>query len=214
MSKSASFFEAVVARRSYYSLHKESTLSQEQLKELIQKAVKYTPTSFNGQQSRAVLVAGKKHDELWDKVKESHLKTLGGDRDQEELWSKKFDKQFKAGYGTILFFEDQEIVNGSAAKMPALAQSLSVWSHNSAGMLQYIVWTALEAEGHGASLQHYAQYTPGVQAEITKLVDVPPTWSVTALLPFGVPAGPPGSATFEKTFEPIEKRTKFFFDKN
>ncbi|WVN87294.1 uncharacterized protein L203_102472 [Cryptococcus depauperatus CBS 7841] len=214
MSKSASFFEAVVARRSYYSLHKESTLSQEQLKELIQKAVKYTPTSFNGQQSRAVLVAGKKHDELWDKVKESHLKTLGGDKDQEELWSKKFDKQFKAGYGTVLFFEDQEIVNGSAAKMPALAQSLSVWSHNSAGMLQYIVWTALEAEGHGASLQHYAQYTPGVQAEITELVDVPPTWSVTALLPFGVPAGPPGSATFEKTFEPIEKRTKFFFDKN
>lgn len=37
--------------------------------------------------------------------------------------------------------------------MPAFAQAFPVWSENSAGILQHIVWTALVAEGHGASLQ-------------------------------------------------------------
>jgi predicted oxidoreductase (fatty acid repression mutant protein) len=34
-----------------------------------------------------------------------------------------------------------------------LAASLPTWSENSTGMLQYIVWAALAAEGMGASLQ-------------------------------------------------------------
>lgn len=41
--------------------------------------MKYAPTSFNGQQSRAVLVSGSKHNELWDKITETHLRTLKGD---------------------------------------------------------------------------------------------------------------------------------------
>ena len=37
--------------------------------------------------------------------------------------------------------------------MPALAQAFPAWSLHQSGMLQYIVWTALEKEGLGASLQ-------------------------------------------------------------
>lgn len=87
--------------------------------------------------------------------------------------------------------------------MPAFSQAFPIWSENSAGILQYITWTALAAEGHGASLQvcmlvcrgflawilaefvqHYAQYSAETQAAITELVDVSPNWKVSTLLLF------------------------------
>lgn len=45
------------------------------------------------------------------------------------------------------------MINGWIGNMPALAQAFPVWSQHQTGMLQYIVWTALEKEGLGASLQ-------------------------------------------------------------
>lgn len=45
------------------------------------------------------------------------------------------------------------MINGWIGNMPALAQAFPVWSLHQTGMLQYIVWTALEKEGLGASLQ-------------------------------------------------------------
>ena len=45
-----------------------------------------------------------------------------GLEDQEAYWKQKIDDQYRSGYGTVLFFEDQDIVNGWAAKMPPLAQ--------------------------------------------------------------------------------------------
>ena len=32
-------------------------------------------------------------------------------------------------------------------------QPFKIWDENAAGIIQYMVWTALEAEGLGASLQ-------------------------------------------------------------
>ncbi|WVQ80376.1 hypothetical protein IAT38_002481 [Cryptococcus sp. DSM 104549] len=206
--KSTAFFEAVAARRSNYALTNKTTLTPAQLKDIVEKAVKHAPTSFNGQQSRAVLVAGKKHQEVWDTVLTTFLKTLGGDKEKEALYTKKINENYRAGFGTVIFFEDQDIINGFAAKLPPFAQLFPVWSDNSAGILQHIVWTALTAEGHGANLQHYGQFSPETQADVNKLVDAPPSWKITALLPFGVPSAPPS----EKAFAPVEERTKFFFD--
>ncbi|WRT63666.1 uncharacterized protein IL334_000589 [Kwoniella shivajii] len=209
---SAKFFEAVENRRSYYNITKESPLSNDQLKELVEKSVKFAPTSFNGQQSRAVLVTGKKNEELWDTILKGFKPTLGGDKGQEDFYTNKFETQYKSGYGTVLFFEDQDILNGFSAKMPFLSQHFPVWSENSAGILQYIVWTALETEGYGASLQHFGAMSAEIQADIHKLFDLPPSWKNTALLPFGKPSGPPGNPAKAKDFEPLEKRTKFFLD--
>ncbi|WVR03457.1 hypothetical protein IAU60_000448 [Kwoniella sp. DSM 27419] len=212
MSKSAAFFEAIENRRSYYALKKETTLSNAQLQEIVEKAVKYAPTSFNGQQARAVLVTGKAHENLWEKIKAAHLATLNGDEKQIGFWTNKMDTEYKAAYGTVAFFDDQQVLNGLIGKMPFLAQAFPTWAQNSAGILQYIVWTALEAEGHGASLQHFAAMSPDTQTAITDAVGVPPTWISTALLPFGVPAGPPGKQGVEKSFVPVEERTKFIFE--
>ncbi|KAK8845438.1 hypothetical protein IAR55_006151 [Kwoniella newhampshirensis] len=209
--KSAAFFEAVVNRRTYYGLTNKSTLTNDQLKTLVQTAVKHAPTSFNGQQSRAVLVTGSHHIKLWETVLENYLKTLGGDKAQEETWTTRINSNFKSGYGTVVFLEDEDVINGFAAKMPPLAQKLPIWSQNSAGILQYIVWTALELEGHGASLQHQTQMSPDIQSAVTNLLEVPPTWTVSGLMPFGIPAGPPGYGG-PKVFQPVEDRTKFLFD--
>ncbi|WWC66886.1 uncharacterized protein I206_100793 [Kwoniella pini CBS 10737] len=213
MSKSAAFFEAIENRRSYYNLTKESPLTNEQLKELIEKSVKFAPTSFNGQQSRAVLVTGKKHEELWDVVFQAYKLTLGGNKEQEIFWEDKINTQYKSGYGSVIFFEDQDVINAFSGKMPFLSQHFPIWSENSAGILQYIVWTALEVEGYGASLQHFGGFVPQVQTDVNKLFELSPQWKNTAILPFGIPSGPPGQpGKGDKTFEPIENRTKFFFD--
>lgn len=52
-------------------LSDKSTLSNEQLTELVARAVKYAPTSFNMQQNRAIIVTGEKHRQLWDLVVEA-----------------------------------------------------------------------------------------------------------------------------------------------
>mgnify|MGYP000143181901 CR=1 FL=1 len=70
------FLKGVRARRTFYGIGKESPISDERLAELVREAVKYTPSSFNSQSGRAVLLLGAQHDALWDIVKEE-LKKKG-----------------------------------------------------------------------------------------------------------------------------------------
>lgn len=104
---------------------------------------------------------------------------------------------FLNGYGTILTFEDNAVINGFSGNMPALATVFPVWAENQAGMLQYVLWAALAKEGLGVSLQvslvpvrppthpahpqHYAAYSAETSAEIAKLLDVPQSWQVSLL---------------------------------
>lgn len=80
------------------------------------------------------------------------------------------------------------------------------WSENSAGILQYIVWTALSQEGLGASLQHFGGMNQEVNTGLVKLLGLPEDYQSSAIMPFGVPAAPAG----EKQFAPIEERVKVF----
>lgn len=91
-----------------------------------------------------------------------------------------------------------------------MAPHFPIWSENSTGMIQFAVWTALEAEGLGASLQHHAGYAPAIASGIAEAFNLPAAWKCTALMPFGVPTGPPGNAAREKTFLPLEERVKYF----
>lgn len=70
-------------------------------------------------------------------------------------------------------------------------------------MLQFSVWTALEAEGLGANLQHY---NPLVDAKVAEQWKLPTTWKLAAQLVFGGKAGEAG----EKTFNPVEEKFKVF----
>ncbi|MNU09462.1 hypothetical protein D3C72_2560420 [compost metagenome] len=65
------------------------------------------------------------------------------------------------------------------------------------------MWTALEEEGLGASLQHY---NPLIDEHVKNEWKLPENWKLIAQMPFGAPTFEPG----DKEFQPIEERVKSF----
>jgi len=138
---------------------------------------------------------------LWNLISESALKGLEGEAKagyQAKLTA------FGGGYGSVLFFEDQAVIDAITAKIPAYTKQFPVWSTNATGILQAAVWTAFTLEGLGANLQHNGAYSDELVRDILKTFDLPSTWTSTAILPFGDAAAPPS----EKAFLPIEDRVK------
>ena len=192
--------QAVKARRSYYGISKEFVASDERIQEIIQDAVKHTPSAFNSQSARILLLLGAAHDEFWEITRNELRKVVPADKfapTDEKINS------FAAGYGTVLFFEDMSVVEGLQKQFPLYQENFPLWSQHSSGMHQFVIWTALEAEGFGASLQHYA---PLVDEAVSKKWNVPAQWKLIAQMPFGRPAAEPG----DKEFQPLDERVKVY----
>ncbi len=81
-------------------------------------------------------------------------------------------------------FEDSEVVESLQANFALYKDNFPTWSQQSSGMLQFAIWTALEIEGFGATLQHY---NPLIDEEVRKEWDVPENWKLIAQMPFGKP---------------------------
>ncbi|MEB9507062.1 nitroreductase family protein, partial [Bacillus anthracis] len=60
------FYTALKERRTYYGINKEVQVSDEKIKEIVEFAVKYTPSAFNSQTARVVVLFGEAHNKLWD----------------------------------------------------------------------------------------------------------------------------------------------------
>lgn len=195
---SSNFFEAVKGRRSVYAISKESTVSDAEIVEIVEQAVLHSPTSFNSQSSRAVVLLGEKHDKLWDITTETLRKIVPAD--QFEGTAQKL-ASFKAGYGSVLFFEDQAVVKNLQENFALYAENFPVWANQSSGILQFVVWTAFSEVGLGASLQHY---NPLIDDEVKEAFGIPAEWKMIAQMPFGKTVTPAG----EKQFGPIEDRVK------
>lgn len=195
------FFTALKERRSYYGISKEQVITDQRIQEIVEEAVKYTPTSFNSQTSRAVVLLGEHHDKLWD-ITEDILREVVGNEEQFKSTAEKMNS-FRSGYGTVLFFEDNNVVAGLQQQFEAYADNFPIWSNQSNGMLQLVVWTALKQEGLGASLQHY---NPLIDEKVKNEWNIPEHWKLIAEMPFGKPTFQPG----EKEFQPVEERVKTF----
>ncbi|MED3911759.1 nitroreductase family protein [Peribacillus simplex] len=194
------FYTAIKERRSYYGINKEVQVSDEKIKEIVEFAVKHTPSAFNSQSSRLVVLTGSAHDKLWDITTQALRKAVGeGDFSGTQ---QKMDS-FKAGYGSVLFFEDESVVKSLQEQFATYADNFPIWSQQTSGMHQLVVWTALEAEGLGATLQHY---NPLIDDDVKKEWDVPSNWKLIAQMPFGNPTAQPG----DKEFKPLEDRIKFY----
>ena len=194
------FYEAVEGRRSYYAISKDKVTSDQRIQEIVEHAVKYTPSAFNSQTARAVLLLGKHHIKLWDITKEALRKIVPADEfpaTEEKINS------FSAGYGTVLFFEDHSIVEYLQKEFPLYKDNFPIWSLESSGMHQYNIWVSLELEGYGASLQHYNEL---IEAEVKKEWNLASSWKLRAQMPFGKPTAHPG----EKEFKPLEERIKVY----
>lgn len=194
------FLEAVRNRRSLYSISSESTIDDARIEKILESAILHTPSPYNIQHARVVLLFGAHHLRLWDIV----METL-----RERIPAEKFARtenkinSFRVGYATVLFFNDSDAVRSLSERFPKFADTFPVWAHHSQGMLQYVVWTALESEGLGASLQHY---NPLIDAKVHAEWDIPQSWQLIAQMPFGRPTGPAG----DKDFLPLEIRLKIF----
>lgn len=194
------FYTAIADRRSFYGIGKHAVISDNKIKEVIEHAVKYTPSAFNSQSARIILLLGSQHDKLWDITKEALRKIVSPD--QFAATEEKINS-FRSGYGTVLFFEDNSVVDNLQTQFPLYAHNFPVWSQQSSGMLQYVIWSSLEAEGFGASLQHYTEL---IEDAVSKTWNVSANWKLIAQMPFGAPTVQPG----EKTFEPLEKRVYIY----
>lgn len=195
-----SFYTAVSERRSYYGISKEATVSDDRIREIIEHAVKHTPSAFNSQSTRVILLLGKHHDSLWDITKEALRKVVPAEQfgpTEEKINS------FRNGYGTVLFFEDISIIESLQQQYALYKDNFPIWSQQTNGMHQYVIWTALEIEGFGASLQHYNEL---IEGEIKNEWKIPNNWKLIAQMPFGKSTTAPG----EKQYQPIEERVKVF----
>ncbi|MDQ0061904.1 nitroreductase family protein [Paenibacillus harenae] len=197
---SHNFMQAVKERRSIYGLSKEQVVSADRIQEIVDDAVKYAPSAFNSQSARVVVLLGGQSDKLWDITKETLRKIVPA----EQFASTELRiNNFSAGYGTILFFEDQMVVETLQYQFTSYADNFPIWSNQSSGMLQFIVWTALEQEGLGASLQHY---NPIIDDEVRATWELPTSWKLIAQMPFGKPTAQPGG----KDINPLSDRVKIF----
>jgi predicted oxidoreductase (fatty acid repression mutant protein) len=182
--------ESIEKRRTQYALGSNLPMSADETTTLIQAAIRLAPSSFNSQSSRAVILYGEESREFWNLVEAALRKIVPA---EAFAASKAKIDGFAAGAGTVLFYEDQDVVKGLQEKFAAYADNFPIWSEQASGMAQFAVWTALANAEVGASLQHY---NPLVDAEAAARWNIPASWKLRAQMPFGSNEKPFGDKAF------------------
>lgn len=190
------FLDAVAKRRSYYGLDKTEIVSRARIEEIVGASTLHAPSAMNAQSARVVVVFGEKHDQLWDIVRDTLKKVVPEQdfaRTEEKLSS------FKAGYGTVLFYEDTKVTRKLEEDFVLYKDNFVPWAYQGNGILQFIVWTALVSEGLGASLQHY---NPLIDDEVAETFGISKDYKLIGQLVFGNPVG----EVSEKQAMPLSER--------
>ncbi|OKL62348.1 hypothetical protein UA08_02592 [Talaromyces atroroseus] len=200
-----SFTEATEKRRSIRALDSMTTVPDSTIVKLAEAAILTVPSAFDSQSTRLTVLFANDHRKLWALTADAMLAKIG-----EERWNggtKDRIANFANAYGTILFWDDQSCAAAMKEHAPDIYKdNTEEWVHQSNGMHQYYLWTALEALGLGANLQHY---NPLIDAEVQKTWSVPSDWKLKAQMVFGVPRE--GSAPGEKAQKlPLEQKLQVF----
>jgi predicted oxidoreductase (fatty acid repression mutant protein) len=194
------FLSTLKNRRTYYSLSGDISISRQRIREIVEQALLVTPSAFNSQSARVVLLFGEHHNKLWDIVKET-LRAIVPEAAFAKT-AKKIDG-FAAAAGTVLYFDDTTVVQSLQEQFPSYKDNFPIWAEQANGMLQNNIWTALEAEGLGASLQHY---NPLIDARVEETWSISPVWLLVAQMPFGASE----KHAEPKEARPLEARKKVF----
>ncbi|NTQ11057.1 nitroreductase family protein [Enterococcus faecium] len=184
------FTDTLKNRRSIYHLGRNVSLSNEELTALIKEAIKESPTAFNAQSTRTVILFEDAHEKLWE-ITEEALRPLtpaeAFPNTQNKLAS------FKNGYGTVLFFKDTDVVKGLQEQFELYADNFPDWSEQSNGIATANTWVALVDKGLGANLQHY---NPVIDEAVAKEWNIPSNWKLRSQLVFGSPETPAGEKEY------------------
>lgn len=179
-----SFIDALKQRRTQYALGRAVVQDRATIEALIKDAMRHTPSSFNSQSSRALILFGAQSERFWTLVEDA-LRPIAPKDGFERTVAKLAG--FAAGVGTVLFYEDQAVVEDLQHKFAPYAEHFPAWSEQSGGMAQFAVWLAFADAGIGASLQHY---NPVVDDAVRAEWNVPASWKLRAQMPFGSHEGP------------------------
>ncbi len=188
-------YRAMENRHSNYSIGGGSLMSDTEIENILKRVINSAPSAFNSQSSRTILLLGESHIAFWKIVMDTLRRKVPADKFQI---TKMKIESFAAGYGTVLYYEDMDIVKNMQEKFPSYSDNFPVWSQQSSGMLQFAVWIAFASEGFGASLQHY---NPIIDEETAEKFDVPKNWKLIAQMPFGESTVTPKTAVHD----PIEE---------
>lgn len=186
----SNFVESLKKRRSIYHLGDQLSQTPEEISALVKAVVKESPTAFNSQSQRVVILFSDAHRKLW-RLTETLLEPLTPKENFANTQAKL--QGFSKGAGTILFFEDQEVVTSLQNQFALYADNFPIWSEQASGLTQANVWSALAQENIGANLQHY---NPVIDQEVAKEWALPEHWKLRAQLVFGSIESPAASKEY------------------
>lgn len=193
----SNMIQALNGRRSRYALERTSNLNNEAIQKLVEDAIQATPSAFNAQTQRAVVLFDDASDKFWDLTRDE-LKKVAPAEGFENTVAKL--NSFKA-QGTILFYIDTAVVKGLQEQFALYADNFPIWAQQENGMFQLVAWTALHEAGVGASVQHY---NPIVDEAAAAAFDIPSTWQLVAQMPFGNAV----DTVQEKTLQDVSTKVK------
>jgi predicted oxidoreductase (fatty acid repression mutant protein) len=189
--------DSLAKRRTIYEIDKNISISKERIQEIVETATMLTPSAFNSQSARVVILFGGESDYLWKDVCTEILRKIVPQAAFAATEEKM--RSFGAGAGTILYFEEMKTIESLQEQFPLYKDNFPVWSLQGNAMLELAIWTALEEEGLGASLQHY---NPLIDDQVKTYWSLPESWKLVAQMPFGNPTAEPKA----KETMPISER--------
>ncbi|CCF57696.1 hypothetical protein KAFR_0D00490 [Kazachstania africana CBS 2517] len=180
----SSFLSTIASRRTIYELKPElpAGVTIEHVQNAVQQIIKETPTAFNCQLLRAVVLTGETHKKVWDHVA-SAMPDAGAKKRPESVRDE--------AYGSVIFFTDDNITKKLQSDFAAFAEVFPRLGAHSSGASQINSWAAIESLGLGAHLQHYNDLVRAALPE-----KIPANWGVHSQLCFGARAGQPGEKTY------------------
>ena len=72
----STIIESLKKRRTQYALGRNVALDKDTLTALVKEAIKHTPSSFNSQSSRAVILFGEQSEQFWELTKQELKKIV------------------------------------------------------------------------------------------------------------------------------------------
>ena len=182
---------AIKERRTIYSLKPElpAGVTLADIKDITQAILKDTPSAFNSQPNKVIILTGEAHKQVWNQVVEAIPTEDGKKRPQSAA---------DEAYGTILFVIDDAVTKGLQEGFPAWAAAFPDFAVTSNGAVQISTWTALsQLPGFGAHLQHY-NFLKGFLGD-----KIGENETIQAQLVFGTKAADAGEKTYKDNAIPI-----------
>lgn len=116
------FLDVVKGRKSLYKLTAGSPIPDSKIKEIVELSITHSPSTYNVQSARAVILFGEQHAKLWDIALKHMEPALTGSPMKDHVISR--IALHRASKGTVLWFEDQAALDALGEKSPMIKPML------------------------------------------------------------------------------------------